>query len=292
MASVQEAEQIIQSLNGHGTLLGKHIQLSIQRLLYELLRYTNGKTFSKASAANESPFINFKIHPNRIVIDCNNDDLTKADVEDICRPVNKEHMKGANFKTIVAATKKVHIQSGNFSFEFQHNVFDVDSDMMRPTWVTSAETIPNDFTRITLHLHDQGSKEDIHNLRQVVISQFEGLEEECLLFLKDLRSMKVEFFSKGGSMQQSKYFWKHTVDEYRVSLKVTTVDEWKEKTHTQLYHLIEQSADDMAPNLMLAFPLTDDFKVQADTKTKKLFNFAPLQTSPLGMLKTKLEDLS
>ncbi|KAI1061179.1 hypothetical protein LB506_011572 [Fusarium annulatum] len=282
MASVQEAEQIIQSLNGHGTLLGKHIQLSIQRLLYELLRYTNGKTFSKASAANESPFINFKIHPNRIVIDCNNDDLTKADVEDICRPVNKEHMKGANFKTIVAATKKVHIQSGNFSFEFQHNVFDVDSDMMRPTWVTSAETIPNNFTRITLHLHDQGSKEDIHYLRQVVISQFEGLEEECLLFLKDLRSMKVEFFGKGGNMQQSKYFWKHTVDEYRVSLKVTTVDEWKEKTHTQLYHLIEQSADDMAPNLMLAFPLTDDFKVQADTKTKKLFNFAPLQTSPLG----------
>ncbi|KAG4293456.1 hypothetical protein FPRO06_00041 [Fusarium proliferatum] len=282
MASVQEAEQIIQSLNGHGTLLGKHIQLSLQRLLYELLRYTNGKTFSKASAANESPFISFKIHPNRIVIDCNNDDLTKADVEDICRPVNKEHMKGANFKTIVAATKKVHIQSGNFSFEFQHNVFDVDSDMMRPTWVTSAETIPNDFTRITLHLHDQGSKEDIHNLRQVVISQFEGLEEECLLFLKDLRSLKVEFFGKGGNMQQSKYFWKHTVDEYRVSLKVTTIDEWKEKTHTQLYHLIEQSADDMAPNLMLAFPLTDDFKVQADTKTKKLFNFVPLQTSPLG----------
>ncbi|KAF5965647.1 hypothetical protein FCOIX_12876, partial [Fusarium coicis] len=154
--------------------------------------------------------------------------------------------------------------------------------MMRPAWVTPTETIPNNFTRITLHLHDQGSKEDIHNLRQVIVSQFEGLEEECLLFLKDLRSMKVEFFGKGGHMHQSKYFWKHIVDEYRVSLKVTTADEWKEKTHTQLYHLIEQSADDMPPNLMLAFPLTDDFKVQADTKTKKLFNFVPLQTSPLG----------
>ncbi|KAL9563774.1 hypothetical protein ACKAV7_012163 [Fusarium commune] len=282
MASAQEAEQIIQSLNGHGTLLGKHIQLSAKRLLYELLRYTNGKTFSKASAANESPFITFKIHPNRIVIDCNNDDLTKADVEAICQPVNKEHMKGVNFKTIIAATKKAHIQSGNFSFEFQHNIFDVDSDMMRPIWVTSAETIPDNFTRITLSLHDQGGKEDIQNLRKVIVSQFESLQEECLLFLKDLRSMRIEFFGKGGNMHQSKYFRKHTVDEYRVSLKVTTVDEGKEKTHTQLYHLIEQSADDLPPNLMLAFPLTDDFKVQADTKAKKLFNFIPLQTSPLG----------
>ncbi|KAF4951985.1 hypothetical protein FGADI_7101 [Fusarium gaditjirri] len=282
MASAQEAEQIIQSLNGHGTLLGKHVQLSAKRLLYELLRYTNGKPFFKASAANESPFINFRIYPDRIVIDCNNGDLTKADVEAICQPVNKEHMKGANFKTIIAATKRAHIQSGNFSFEFQHNIFDVDSDMMRPTWVTSAESIPDNFTRITLYLHDQGGKEDIQNLRKVIISQFESLEEECLLFLKDPQSMRIEFFGKGGNMYQFKYFRKHTVDEYRVSLRVTTVEEGKEKTHTQLYHLIEQSADDLTPNVMLAFPLTDDFKVQADTKAKKLFSFTPLQRSPLG----------
>ncbi|KAF4335668.1 hypothetical protein FBEOM_10468 [Fusarium beomiforme] len=281
MASVQEAEQIIQSLNGHG-LLGKHIELSAKQLLYELLQYTNGKTFAKASATNESPFITFRIHPNRIVTDCNNDYLTKADVEAICQPVNDEQIKGANFKTIIAATKKAHIQSGNFSFEFQHNIFDVNGDMMRPIWVTPVETIPDNFTRITLYLHDQGSKEDIHNLGKVIISQFASLQEECLLFLKDIQSIRVEFFDKDGKMHQSKYFRKHTVDEYRVSLKVSTVDEGKENTYTQLYHVTEQSADDLSTSLMLAFPLTDGFKVQADTKAKKLFNLTPLQTSPLG----------
>ncbi|KAF4439394.1 hypothetical protein FACUT_4149 [Fusarium acutatum] len=282
MVSAQEAEQIIQSLNGHGTLLGKHIKLSAKRLLYELLRYANGKTFAKASATNESPFISFKIYPNKIVTNCNNDYLTKTDIEAICRPVNDEQIKGANFKTIIAATKKAHIQSGNFSFEFQHNIFDVNGDMMRPIWVTPLETIPDNFTRITLCLHDQGSKEDIQNIGKVIISQFANLQEECLLFLKDIQSMRVEFFDQSGKMHQSKYFRKHTVDEYRVSLEVSTVDEGKENTYAQLYHVTEQSVDDLSTNLMLAFPLTDGFKVQSDTKAKKLFNLTPLQTSPLG----------
>ncbi|KAH7216265.1 hypothetical protein DER44DRAFT_765808 [Fusarium oxysporum] len=282
MASAEEAEQIIQSLNGHGTILGKHIKLSAKKLLYELLRYTNGKTFAKATATDESPFISFKIYPNRIVTDCNNDYLNKADVEAICQPDNGEQVKGANFKTIVAATKKTHIQSGNFSFEFQHNIFDANGDMMRPIWVTPVETIPDNFTRIKLYLHDQGSKEDIQNLGKVIISQFVSLQEECLLFLKDIQSMSVEIFDKDGKMHQSKYFRKHTIDGYRISLKVSTVDEGKENTYTQIYHVTEQSADDLSTNLMLAFPLTDGFKVQADDKAKKLFNLTPLQTSPLG----------
>ncbi|EWY80902.1 hypothetical protein FOYG_15198 [Fusarium oxysporum NRRL 32931] len=282
MASAQEAKQIIQSLNEHGKLLGKHIKLSAKRLLYELLRYTNAETFAKGSATDEAPFVIFKIYPNKIVTDCNNGYLTKADVEAICQPVHDTQMKGANFKTIIAATKKVHIQSGNFSFEFQHNVFNVDSDVMRPIWVTTAETIPDNFTRITLDLHDQGSKEDIQSLREVIISHFENIQEECLLFLKNLQSMRVEFFDEDGKMHQSKHFRKHTVDEYRVSLKVSTVDEGKENNYTQLYHVTERSSDDLSTNLMLAFPLTDGWKVQADTKAKKLFNFIPLQTSPLG----------
>ncbi|KAF5576686.1 hypothetical protein FPCIR_12476 [Fusarium pseudocircinatum] len=242
MASAQEAEQIIQSLNGHGTLLGKHIKLSAKKLY-----------------------------------------MNSSDVEAICRPVNGEQIKGANFKTIITATKKAHIQSGNFSFEFQHNIFDVNNgDMMRPIWVTPVETIRDNLTRITLYLHDQGSKEDIQNIGKVTISQFESLQEECLLFLKDIQSMRVEFFDQSGKMHQSKYFRKHTVDEYRVSLEVSTVDEGKENTYTQLYHVTEESADDLSTNLMLAFPLTDGFKVQADTKEKKLFNLIPLQTSPLG----------
>ncbi|KAF5021901.1 hypothetical protein F66182_6049 [Fusarium sp. NRRL 66182] len=281
MASAQKAEQTVHGSNGHGTLVGKYIEQSASRLLYELLRYANGRTFNNASAANKSPFITLKIYPDRVVADCNNDDLGKADLEAICQPVNKEQVKGAGFKTIIAATKKAHIQSGNLSSEFQHNILDTDGDMMRPTWVTHAETIPNNLTRITLYLHDQGSMGHVQNLRNVIVSQFQSLQEECLLFLKHLQSMRIEFFDQGGKMYQARYFQKHTIDRYRVSLKVTTVDDGKKNTLSQLYHVIGQSADHLSTNLMLAFPLTDRFEVRPDTKAKRLFNLIPLQTSPL-----------
>lgn len=266
-------------------------------MLYELLRYTSRRTFAKASENNESPFVAFKIHPNRIVIDCNNDDLTKADLEVICQSGSKEQIKQANFKTIIIATKKAHVQSGNFSFEFQHNIFDfssdgVNSDVTRPIWVTPAENIPDNSTRITLYLHDQGSEKDIQNLRNVIISQFEGLQEECLLFLKHLRAMRIEFYDKGGKMHQAKVFRKHTVDEYRVSLRVTTIDNGQGKAHNQLYHVIEQSADALSTNIMLAFPLTDGFEVLSDANAKKLFNFVPLQTSLLGVSYTEVRPIS
>jgi hypothetical protein len=105
---------------------------------------------------------------------------------------------------------------------------------MRPVWVTPAETTPNNVTRITLYLHDQGSKKDVQNLRDIIVSQFEGLEEESLLFLKGLGSLRVILFDKDGQRSRSKHFLKTTVDEYRVSLKVTTIDEGEEKSHTQL----------------------------------------------------------
>jgi hypothetical protein len=159
---------------------------------------------------------------------------------------------------------------------------------MRPVWVTPAETIPENVTRITLYLHDQGSKQDIRNLRDVIISQFEKLVEECLLFLKGLGSLRIIFFDKDGLRNRSKYFLKTTVDKYRVSLKSTTVDKGKEKCHKQLYHIVEQSSDNLPTNVMLAFPLTDNFKARADTKTRKLFNFVPLEVSPTKVSYTRL----
>ncbi|RGP66278.1 hypothetical protein FSPOR_6656 [Fusarium sporotrichioides] len=236
-----------------------------------------------AKASEEPPFITFKIYPDRIVTDCNSDDLTKADLQAICQPANKEQTKGASLKTIVAATKRTHIQSGNFSFEFQHNIFDVDdSDTMRPVWITPAEIVPDNVTRITLYLHDQGSKKEIQSLRDVIISQFEGLQQESVLFLKDIKSMGVECCDKDGKIHRSKHFQRETADEHRVSLKFTTVDRSEEHTHTQLYHVTEQPSDDPSANVILAFPLTQDFKVEVDDKVKRIFNFVPLGTCPLG----------
>ncbi|KAF4331982.1 hypothetical protein FBEOM_14226, partial [Fusarium beomiforme] len=154
MASAQEAEQIIRSLNG------------------------GNKSFAKAIAAKDRPSVSFRIYdPDKVVIHYNDDGLTKADLEALCRPIPKGQMKEPNFRTVVVACKKVHIQSGNFSFGFQHNPFEPSDSMLRPVWVSPSEDIPNNLSCITLHLHDQCSKEDAENLRNIIYSQFEKLHE-------------------------------------------------------------------------------------------------------------------
>ncbi|RFN43398.1 hypothetical protein FIE12Z_12366 [Fusarium flagelliforme] len=253
MASAQEAEEFIQSLNGNAA----------------------------ARAVDESPFILFKIYPDKIVIDCNHDDFTKADLHAICQQGSGGQMKGANFKSIVAATDKVHIKSGNFSFEFENNIFNIHADVMRPAWVTPTESVPEDSSRVTLFLPGQDSEEETQKLRDIISSQFERLDEPSILFLQDLISMSVEYFNEAGKLYRSKDFRKHQVDAHRVSVKVTTVDGGLKKGHTQLYHVTEQATADKSMQVILAFPLWDNFKVGGDTCAFGLFNFVQLEASPL-----------
>ncbi|RKK76347.1 hypothetical protein BFJ69_g6997 [Fusarium oxysporum] len=280
MASEQEAEQIIRSLNSD-IKLGKHIKNSAKRLLYEVLRFTNSRVFAKAIAAEKAPSVVFRVLvSDRIVIELNDDGLTKADLEAICGPASEEQPKGFDFKAIVVACKKVHIQSGNFSFEFQHNIFDLTDSLMRPVWVSPAKTTPVNLTRITLYLHDQGDKKDVENLRNIVHSLFEGLHEATPLFLKDLELVSIKFSDSSDTIYRSKNLRKEKVDEHRVRISVTSIECGEASTCSQLYHITEEPVERGTTEVILAFPLTDDFKPLVDDLiTGQCFNFVPLHPS-------------
>ncbi|EXM15927.1 hypothetical protein FOTG_15716 [Fusarium oxysporum f. sp. vasinfectum 25433] len=272
MASEQEAEQIIRSLNS---------DINAKRLLYEVLRFTNSRVFAKAIAAEKAPSVVFRVlASDRIVIELNDDGLTKADLEAICGPASEEQPKGFDFKAIVVACKKVYIQSGNFSFEFQHNIFDLTDSLMRPVWVSPAKTTPVNLTRITLYLHDQGDKKDVENLRNIVHSLFEGLHEATPLFLKDLELVSIKFSDSSDTIYRSKNLRKEKVDEHRVRISVTSIECGEASTCSQLYHITEEPVERGTTEVILAFPLTDDFKPLVDDLiTGQCFNFVPLHPS-------------
>ncbi|KAG5750588.1 hypothetical protein H9Q70_006768 [Fusarium xylarioides] len=280
MASAQEAEQIIRSLNGD-IKLGKHIEHSAKKLLHEVLRYANSRSFTKVLAASETPAIAFRIYDcDRIVIEYNDDGLTKADLETICQPVSKKQTCKSNFRTIVIANKKVRIQSGNFSFDFQHNILDPEDSVMRPVWVSPTEIIPNNMTRITLYLHDQGSKEEVENLRKIIHSQFEKLHDVSFVFLKDIKWMRIEFLDGAGFVTRSKVLQKRNVGKHGADIEVTDADQ---RTKGQIYHVTDYYVDNSATYVTLAFPLTDEFTPQVDgDEAIQLFNFVPLCASPLA----------
>ncbi|KAG7417448.1 hypothetical protein Forpe1208_v004289 [Fusarium oxysporum f. sp. rapae] len=239
MASAHEAEQIIRSLNG-----------------------------------------DIKINDfDRILIEYNDDGLTKADLEAICQPAPKEQTGGSNFRTIVVANRRVHIQSGNFSFDFQHNIFDPEGSIMRPIWVSPTEIIPNSMTCITLYLHDQGSKEEVESLRKIIHSQFEKLHDASLVFLKDIKWMRIEFLDGADMVHRSKVLQTKNVGKHGVCIDVT---DGEQRTESQVYHITDYSVDRSATHVTLAFPLTNEFTSRVDNiGAMQLLNFVPLRTSPL-----------
>ncbi|KAI1028778.1 hypothetical protein LB503_002187 [Fusarium chuoi] len=261
--------------------LGKHIEYSAKRLLHEILRYANSRSFNKVLAASEIPAIAFRIYDgDRIVVEYNDDGLTKADLEAICQPVSKEQTGESNLRTIVLASRKVHVQSGNFSFDFQHNILDPEDSIMRPVWVSPTERIPN-MTRITLYLHDQGSKEEVENLRKIIRSQFDKLQDASLVFLKAIKWMRIEFLHATGFVIRSKVLEKRNVGKHGVCIDVTDADQ---RTESLVYHVTDYSEDSSATHVSLAFPLIFELTPRVDSdEVMQVFNFVPLCASPLGV---------
>ncbi|KAF5722957.1 hypothetical protein FMUND_2314 [Fusarium mundagurra] len=287
-------------------VLARNIYGSGARFVFELLQNAEDNSFRKADDKNDPPFISFQIHPKHIAVECNEDGFTSLDLKAICSvgesTKTAKHgyvgAKGIGFKSVFIAASRVHIQSGNYSFEFRHNRNDPGLGMVRPIWVKPTETIPSPLTRTTLYLHDQGDKDEIEHLKTVIAMQFDDLQETCLLFLRKLSKISVTFYDGQGNIQRSKQFTKKKIDDYRVSLETTVVSAGKSSTTSQMYHITKQLATGLAQSesrdaatteearksltsaeVVLAFPLKSDYQPYISTRKQELFAFLPLRTS-------------
>ncbi|KAF4446688.1 hypothetical protein F53441_9730 [Fusarium austroafricanum] len=282
MASTQEVEEIIRSLNGD-VKPGKDVEDSAKKLLLQLLRCTDDKDFVMAASASEIPFITFRIYLDRIVVDSNHDGFDQTALDVLCQPNSDQQpsfeRSGSSFKSFVIATKKVHIQSRGLSVEFEHSMLDSENGMMKPIKATPSQFLSKHLTRITLYFHDQGNEKDMQNLRRVVLSQFENIQETSLLFLKRIRTIRVENYDESGKMIRSKDFHKKVLGQYRTFLRFTTIGEKERESSSQLYHVTEQPADDLATSVILAFPITDGSEPHVAGRIKGIFNIVQMRKS-------------
>ncbi|RKK26129.1 hypothetical protein BFJ66_g199 [Fusarium oxysporum f. sp. cepae] len=287
-------------------VLARNIYGSGDRFVFEPLQNAEDNSFRKADGKNDPPFISFQIHPKHIVVECNEDGFTSLDLKAICSvgesTKTAKHgyvgAKGIGFKSVFIAASRVHIQSGNFSFEFRHNRNDPGLGMVRPIWVRPTETFPSPLTRTTLYLHDQDDEDEIEHLKTVIAMQFDDLQETCLLFLRKLSKISVVFYDEEGNLQRSKQFTKKKVDDYRVSLETTVVSGDESATTSQMYHITKQLATGLAQSesrdsataeearksltsaeVVLAFPLQSDYQPHISTRRQELFAFLPFRTS-------------
>ncbi|KAI5460375.1 hypothetical protein BGZ63DRAFT_387163 [Mariannaea sp. PMI_226] len=295
-------------------VLAKQIYGSGARFVFELLQNAEDNNFSKAEKKKAPPFISFKIYPDRIIVECNEDGFNERDIEAICAVGQSTKSaahgyigaKGIGFKSVFIAAHEVLIQSGNFSFKFQHKKTDPGIGMVRPIWVNpdDLETIPNPpLTRMTLYIHEDGDQVEIQHLKRVISMQFDDLRETCLLFLEKLQKVSVAFYDDKGELERSKQFRKHQLDEHQVSLQTTSIINGEEITKSQIYHITKQKATGLAgsdnrevPNtedgrsssstaeVVLAFPLTSASLPLISRDNQDLFAFLPLRKSDYKFL--------
>lgn len=159
---------------------------------------------------DDDPYVSFSLYRDRLVVDCNEAGFSKDDLRAIC-DVGKSSKskrdgyigeKGIGFKSVFMAAWKVHIQSGNLSFNFVHRKGDPGMGMLHPIWEDRATPPPrSDHTRMTLFLHEGPAMKQMRHGRVYIQQQLRELEPTLLLFVRKLKRIDVVFYDEHGQQE-------------------------------------------------------------------------------------------
>lgn len=141
------------------------------------------------------PSITFRIKPSALIIESNELGFTLENVESICdtgkssKASNADTTgeKGLGFKSVFGIAEYVHIQSGLWSFRFEHRQGEEGVGMITPVWTDVTSLLPSNVgTRLTLRYYDQ---RDIFSTR--LVSEFEKLPRTIMFALRKLRKLVI-----------------------------------------------------------------------------------------------------
>ena len=173
---------------------------------------------SRATNGGERSFIRFEIRPEELLVVSNQNAFEVRNVQAICRTGESSKQddlesigeKGFGFKSVFGVAKQVHIQSGHWSFRFEHNKGDDGIGMVMPLWTESDPLLSNTDTTFKLTYAEQ-NKTGLTEL----MTQFAKVPETVILFLEDLEELdivsrdveyeiKTKTFQKMGSLEDGK----------------------------------------------------------------------------------------
>ncbi|EFW99767.1 hypothetical protein CMQ_85 [Grosmannia clavigera kw1407] len=239
--------------------LAKNLYTSKARFIFELLQNADDNSYTHAAASHVDPYVSFRVHSDRVVIECNEDGFNSANLKAICSIGQSSKMgaqgyigeKGIGFKSVFMAASKVHIQSGAFSFSFTHRPGDSGMGMISPVWEEPGEELQPHLTRITLFLHGGGDGEKHAQIQDAIATQFQELQETFLLFMRNLRSIRVAFFDDGGAKTEScTYLIKRPQTDMAI-LKRTWATHGSKETSEEIskhFYVVTHQATDLTMN--------------------------------------------
>ncbi|KAG9497442.1 hypothetical protein J7337_010303 [Fusarium musae] len=285
-------------------------------VVFELLQNADDNQFTRARAACANPGVQFIVTPDMVVVGSNEDGFTDSNVKALCDfgKSTKDGTSGyigqpdVGFKSVFTIASKVQIESGPYSFYLQHEDGDPGIGMVRPHW-TEPPILPShvkDYeaygglfgnrTRIILFLKEQ-NRED---LRNSFISQLWDTPDSVLLFMKNLRSLKITVLGEDNKVQRSKdvvldrdLFGSGTRITTTKKLGPSQLKTWNrylvyKSTATGLpanpnrRPAPDSSANTSSAEVTLAFPV--DVKGEPIVESQKAFAFMPISETGLSFL--------
>ncbi|KAK4173636.1 hypothetical protein QBC36DRAFT_53569 [Triangularia setosa] len=286
--------------------LARNLYTSTARFIFELLQNAEDNDYSEALAHGEVPKVSFSVYSNHVVLECNEDGFTKANLRAIC-DIGKSSKtaaqcyigeKGIGFKSVFMAADRVHVQSGHFCFQFTHRKGDTGMGMITPIWEEAGLSVGDRCTRITLQLQHAKTPEDRERRNQVIHQQLNEIHDTILLFMKKIQEIEIAFYDreKGEADEPYKVI---TLSIKRtgagaVCTKHTLLLGQEGQTEIQYYHVTDHVATGLAKSqgrtyseseessgaysrgeVVLAFPMTAISVPVVDNQW--LFAFLPVR---------------
>nr|RBQ94652.1 hypothetical protein FVER53263_07682 [Fusarium verticillioides] len=271
-------------------------------VVFELLQNADDNQFTRARAACANPGVQFIVTPDMVIVGSNEDGFTDSNVKALCD-------FGKSTKDVCVHYRfKVQIESGPYSFYLQHEDGDPGIGMVRPHW-TEPPILPNhvkDYeaygglfgnrTRIILFLKEQNRE----NLRSSFINQLWDTPDSVLLFMKNLRSLKITVLGEDKKVQRSKDVLLDR-DLFGSGTRITTTKKLgPSQLKTWNRYLVykstatglpanpnrrpapDSSANTSSAEVTLAFPV--DVKGEPIVESQKVFAFMPISETGLSFL--------
>ena len=220
------------------------------RFLYELIQNAEDNSYSTATADGEKPFLAFKLYPDKIIIDSNEDGFSRTNIKAICSVGNSTKKqsagyigeKGIGFKSVFKIARKVHIQSGPFSFAFSHTRDDDDDGlgMITPYYQDAEELSVGVRTRMELTLLDSVKFEEL-------ASEFRAVPDTFLMFLSRLQLLSIELYPPDNENSATQYSKRETKENglYTTFLTKTSRKGMQELTSEQKYYTTKSDLHDL-----------------------------------------------
>lgn len=275
--------------------IAEELNSSKLHLISELLQNADDSLYDNNQG---EPSITISLFPDKLRIETNETGFTIANVKAICgigessKKNSTEDQsigeKGYGFKSVFGVAYKARIQSGLWSFYFEHHEGDDGLGRITPI-ETEHDSLPTGVTtRIELLLRD-----DPNNLFERLSQELTNLHETTIFFLQKIKRLVIHIRPSGGAqkcieIKRNIVTNQPTVLHYVVSLtRMETIGDCPQTAKTKLYHVREQSVSGMPVDehrkgshlseLKLAFPFDPETKCPIiDTDGQHVFAYLPL----------------